>query len=442
MRANTEPWITYTFEVRKDGHLSIGGDVVFNSEERANGRRFDVAGKIYVAELFCSTSGQQGGKHGAILTKLHANEIVIWDEATANARNAPLSNIWRSETIDPAARYSVPSAYANGVLLLGFTPKMNQMNNGLWQLKPNSLEVERVSVLSDERSAPNTATQRSYGDRADISAAAARYTDMTVVLVSRSENYRPNPNLPSVTFTFKAHGVSSPGDSFSFTTYNFANGTTFDVGGKTYLAEMFSTTATEPATGSKTKAKDLSLDPIEIVVWSPETARERNPRIISSFSYGIAERYPTRKLAAGVRLSGGFTSSIVIGVKNDPKNGWANLDELDAPLEVLYDSLAVYPSKFSGSGLIGNVGGYLFVQPDGTVGFANATHGDEKSFAEPCEMALRSMHFYIPMRAGWPTKVLLNFSWSLTERTPGTTSVNFNYTKSVSSPPLMPRVTP
>ena len=121
-----------------------------------------------------------------------------------------------------------------------------------------------------------------------------------------------------------------------------------------------------------------------------------------------------------------FTSSIDIGGKTDPRNGWANLDELDAPLEILNDGLAIYPDKFSGSGLIGHVGGYLFVRPDGTVSTVNATSGDESSFEEPCGKALRDMCFSIPMCYGRPTKVLVHFSWSIDEKTPSTASVHFN----------------
>jgi hypothetical protein len=103
------PWFVWTYQVLNEGHLTIGGDIVFNSDERVNGRRFDVAGHIYIAEKHASVAGLPPDASTCFPTSLGDDEIVIWDRASAEARNPILARIWQTEKIE-ANVSSEPSA--------------------------------------------------------------------------------------------------------------------------------------------------------------------------------------------------------------------------------------------------------------------------------------------------------------------------------------------
>src|SRR5882724_970703 len=90
------PWVVYAFQVH-DPEQHIGGDVIFNSEERANARRFDVGGKIYVAEMFHSTA--ESSPEIESPGRIPDSEIVIWDEAAAAMHNPKLHKIWETERV-------------------------------------------------------------------------------------------------------------------------------------------------------------------------------------------------------------------------------------------------------------------------------------------------------------------------------------------------------
>lgn len=409
------PWVIRVFEVLKDGQITIGGDVVFNSEERVNGRRFDVDGKIYVAERYHSTAGLEEGQAVPLTARLADDEIVIWNEATAKSGNVQLAKIWQREKVEPDERYFPQHVYADGVLVPDFLWAPGRPNDGQTRLKPGSLQLEQVTVLGDDRDAHADGVVRRYGRRARIYSGTLNYPDFSVVLVSRTENCRSK----SVRYEFKAYAAAGPGVRFSFDTYSMANGCRFTVNGTVYLAEMFSTTAVASPNVSGDQRASITLKSGELIVWNQSTARLENPRLGPAFEKKSPDQ-PSQYFAGGAPIESGFTGTYFM-----PPQSGCPYAELDAPLRVLKDVPVNYPIQFSGSGYVGEVHGFLIVDTDGTVTGATTAHGNDISFQAPSAQAIRAMRFTPPTRGGQPTKPRLNFSWTIGEPNCDTSSVRF-----------------
>jgi hypothetical protein len=426
LRADGQPpWVINTLQVLNEGHIAIGGDLIFNSETRANGRRFDVAGKIFVAEMFHSTAGLKEGEAAPITARLAPNEIVIWDEATAMTRNVSLAKIWRNETVEPDEGYYPAHAYESGTFLPGFSPAPGRPQALLHLVKPGTSEVEPVAVLTDAPVPPESAVSCAYGERASFRLGALKYPDVTVVFVSRTEA-NPDPLKTGTQYRFSAFGKSSP-TRFDFDTSNLANGRSFTVDGVNYFAEMFFTTAAGPVRGDGNSVVNIPLAPGQLIIWNEAAARRHNQRIVAAFEEGNARMTHNGAFAAGTLAGiGGFMSTTFLGSKGDPLNGWCEGPELDAPLQVLKDAAVVYPAKYAGSGYVGHVDGYLYVERDGTVSQARTTDGSDYAFEEPSAQAIRAMRFTIPMRDGHPVRVFLGYTWSIAEPNCDTMSVRFN----------------
>ena len=415
-RAGQPSWVIRTFRVLKDGHLTIGGDIVFNSEMRVNGRRFDVGGQIYVAELYYSTAGLKEGEAVSLNARLADDEIVIWDEATARSGNIRLLKIWQNEKVEPNARYFPQHVYMGGEIVPDFAWAPGRPNDGRSQLKPDSLEIEQVRVLADDLGSSSEGKMGRYGRRNDIYSGPIKYPDLTVVLVSRTENHLSRPS-PSTRYEFKAYAGSAPGVRFSFDTYGLVNGCRFTVNGTDYFAEMFSTTAVD-SLNTRDQRTSIPLKSDQLIVWDLSTARLKNPRIVPV----LEDKSPHQFLgyfAGGAPVGNGFTGTYLTF------KDWSSYAELDSPLAVLKDAPIAYPIQFAGSGYVGHVHGYLTVEEDGTVKDAIATHGSDNSFQGPSAEAIRSMRFTPPKRGVKPTKTRLNFSWAIAEPDGDTTSVQF-----------------
>lgn len=417
-RTGQPPWVIRTFEVLKDGHLTIGGDVVFNSEERVNGRRFDVDGQIYVAELYYSTAGLKEGEVVPLSARLADGEIVIWDEATAKSGNVRLWKIWQNEKVEPDARYFPQHAYLGGEIVPNFAWAPGRPNDGRSRLKPDSMEIEQVPVVGDGPEPTTGERVGSYGQRNEMYSGAIKYPDLTVVLISRTENHRSRPT-PTTRYEFKTYPASAPGVAFSFDTYGLANGCRFTVNGIDYFAEMFSTTAVTPP-NTHDQRTGIPLRPAQLIVWDLSAARIKNPRIVPVLEDKSLHPLP-EYFAGGAPIGNGFTGTYFVLSRD-----WCLYGELDAPLRVIKDSPVNYPIEFARSGYVGHVHGFLTVEADGTVTDATTSHGNDYSFRDSSAQAIRAMRFTLPKRRGQPTKTRLNFSWAIAEPNCDTSTVLFD----------------
>ena len=413
------PWTVYQFEVLDHDRRTIGGDVRFNSEERANGRRFDVRGKIYVAEMYSSTADVPSQSQGSATspTRLAPGTIVIWNEATAARQNTALRKIWATEKVDPAARYFPQNAYANGILITGFPPLVGRNDDGLRSLAPQTLEAVTVSVARGEdldSSVPLVECR--YGARAFYRGDVLRYPDFKIRWLARTETNPTDINAAFVRHEFYVYDVAGKRSDFgnlNFDTSGLANGCSFEVGGATYFAELFFTTA---AIADRANAR-LPLREGEFIVWNEESARSGNPTILSAWSEPSKR---SRVFAAGVPLTGMFTGTYMWDANEAVKLG-----DLDTPVRAIRTTKLVYPAAFAGTGFIGHVGGMIFVNPDGRVDRAVTNHGNELAFKNPTQKALIGWQFTPPMKDGQPVKAWLSFDWDVSEPTPDIPVIRF-----------------
>jgi hypothetical protein len=417
------PWVKYVFEVLDSEHRTIGGQITFNSEERANGRRFDVHGKIYIAEMFYSTADLPESEPPSLKSQLPRNEIVIWDESTASRHNPKLRRVWEEEKVDSTARYSVLNAYAGGVLLPGFGPALGKIDDAQYSLAGDSLRVERVSVASYDKVPPSVgAAECAYGLRVYYGEGPLKYPDFTVRLVSREETDSIDVRESALSYGFAVFDHAGKRTGFQFSTSSLANGCRFEAGGATYFAEMFFSTAA--SNGHPGLGVHIPLGAGELIVWNEATARSANTTILSAWNgkddapgHARATRF-----AAGTPLPiSMFTGDYMIGNSND----WCDYSKLDAPPVIMRKVRIVYPEALAGSGFIGHVGGYLLVNPDGSIDQAVTTYGNEPMFQAPSQAAVAQLRFTPPMKNSKPVKALMNFYWDIREPNLETTEIVF-----------------
>jgi hypothetical protein len=396
------PWTHVTFEVLDREELTIGGDLTFNSEDRANARRFDVRGKIYVAELYTSTA-IAGDKRGALY--LAPGAIVVWDEETARSRNPSLAKVWTVERVDPSARYFPPHAYQNGRLLSGFDGRMSSLSE--------SGVIERIPVMEDSTIVPNSPVVAArFGERIRFRRNVLRYPGFSLLFTQENVTTQLRGQMQGVSYRFAVFGSAGKRDRESgvqFFDGSLANGQVFTVDGISYVAEMFFTTGR----GSDKRAgqSGVPLRHDEMIVWDEASARASNPKLVSAFD--TSKQPATRRsgqLAGGVLLKGGFTGSHMWNAME-----WAENGTLDQRLEILSSRRVEYPSELSGSGFIGNVSGILFVDAEGRVERAVVNAGNESRFQEPAATSLKHWRFTRPTKGGAPVKAYAGFRFSISE---------------------------
>ena len=419
------PWVAYVFEVLDREGKTIGGDITFNSEERANGRRFDVRGKIYVAEMFSTTAGLPSSSHLSCHTRLADGQIVIWDQATAANKNKRLVRIWQTEKVDPSTRYSSVNAYADGVLIPGFSPPPGRIDDGRSRLVADSLVTERVALIGDERLIRSAgAIKCAYGSRANFQGVLLGYLDFSVRLAERDLSNPFDGRAASVVYRFQVFDRSGNRTkyAFDFTTDSLAEGCMFEVEGEYFFAEMFATTASLSGPEGLSRRPCIPLREGEIILWDEETARSRNPSILPAWAYmkTHTERPGAKAFAGGVPLLGWFTGTYFWS-----GDEWCEYTRLDAPPAVLHRVNMVYPPALSGSGFVAHMHGMIFVKQDGSVDHAITTWGNEELFQAPSQVALAKWQFSPPSKNGKPTKAVASFDWVISEPLPEVPDIRF-----------------
>ena len=405
------PWTVWKFEVRDRANRTIGGDITFNREARANGRRFDVQGKIYVAEMFSSTSDSTSspGSTGPA-SRLGPDQIIIWDEASAAKHNPLLSSIWKNEHIDPESRWSASNAYADGIFIPGFSPPTGKFEDGASRLAGNSLKAEKISLVRYATRPPTgPVVTCDYGIRTFYQAGVLRFPDFTLQLFEREESnsFDLEKQFTSYRFfVYDAAGVQLPG-SVAFSTYDLANGRAFRVAEKTYVAEMFFSTANQN-TGSPV-GRHLPLREGELIVWNESTARRGNTKLLAVWN--SAEPGRSSVLAAGTPVALGiFHSTLATNAAE-----WLRPSDLDNPLTVSRSVQIVYPDDLSGSGFIAHLSGAILVNVDGTVDQAHIIDSNTNRFNQPAYSALKQWRFSIPQKNGRAVKAVVPFTWTIFE---------------------------
>ncbi len=409
------PWVVYAFQVLDPESRTIGGDVVFNSEERANGRRFDVMGRIYVAEMYSTTrTSPKGAGSEPGRTRLPDDVIVIWDQASARQSNQPLLRIWETEAVQAGERYFPQNAYRDGVILPGFNPPPGRLEEGLSRIEGEPPLVRQVVVVGkDALRGDADATICEFGARVNFAHRVLRYGGFSVVLSEREEVNPFDPIGSYARYEFRVYEPGGvPAGGFQFETSGLANGCSFEVQGRTYCAEMFSTTAQLGGEAGEQGRALVPLRPGELIIWDEATARMANQRILPAWQ-ARAEDAPWRsvRFAAGIRLTSRFTGTYMIG----NSDSWCEYAKLDAPPLVVSRTRLVYPSSLSGSGFVGRVHGFLIVRSDGSVERAQTTDGNEQMFREPSQASLSRWRFSSPLKDSRPVRALLHFDWEISE---------------------------
>jgi hypothetical protein len=419
------PWVKYAFEVLDTDNRTIGGDITFNSEERANGRRFDVRGKIYFAEMFYSTAGLKNGEIPPLGAHLAPDEMVIWDRSSAARGNSIVARIWETETVDPSARYSQSNAYAGGVILPGFGSMPGRIDGKEHRLSDDGLKMFVVPLAVDENGQAITgAVKCSYGSRVFFARGSLTFPDFTVRLVSREERDLTDVRTASTSYMFSVLDRSGNRTGFRFDTVTMANGSSFAFGGTTYFAEMFFTTANPP--GSTTGRVDFKI-PMktgELIVWNESLAKLDNPKILTAWDAPQTSSGGSRatRFASGTPLPiSMFTGTYMIG----NSKSYCEYKKLDYPPTVVRNVQIEYPPALSGSGFVGHVGGYLIVNEDGSIAEAITTYGDEPMFQKSSEAAVRQLRFTPPIKDSKATKALISYSCAIMEPMTDTTALVF-----------------
>ena len=419
------PWVKYAFEVFDTDSRTIGGEITFNSEERANGRRFDVRGKIYFAEMFYSTGGLKAGEKPPLSAHLAPNEIVIWDRSSAPRGNSIAARIWETEKVDPSARYSQSNAYAGGVLLPGFGPMPGRIDGGEHCLSDDGLKMLRVPLAIDGKADSTTEVVKcSYGSRVFFARGLLTYPDFTARLVSREERDATDVRTASTSYMFSVLDRAGNRAGFQFDTLNMANGCSFSIGGATYFAEMFFTTAHPPESTTERADFKIPMKSGELIVWNESLAKSDNPKILAAWNapQGNSGGSRATRFASGTPLPiSMFTGTYMIG----NSKSYCEYKKLDCPSMVIRNVQIEYPLSLSGSGFVGHVGGYLIVNEDGSVAEAITTFGDEPMFQKPSQFAVSQLRFTPPTKDSRPTKALILFSCAIMEPRTDTTSLVF-----------------
>jgi TonB family protein len=279
------------------------------------------------------------------------------------------------------------------------------------RLARNSLNVEKVPLARYATHPPtDPGPTCAYGIRVFYQAGALRFPDFTLQLFERQESNPTNLEQQSVSyrfFVYDAAGVQLPG-SVAFTTYDLANGRSFRVGKKTYVAEMFFSTA-NPNVGSGVE-RYLPLREGELIVWDESTARSGNTRLLAAWNSAEADRSGLT-FAAGTPVALGIFQNTLMTMGDE----WRRPSALDAPLTVTHSARIVYPDELSGSGLIARLSGAIFVNADGTVDHAHVISSNTDRFNQAANSALKQWRFSVPKKNGQAVKALVSFTWAISE---------------------------
>ncbi|MBL9217172.1 MAG: energy transducer TonB [Opitutaceae bacterium] len=414
------PWFTHVFHVLDNDRRTIGGEITFTSAQLANVRRFDVRGKIYLAEMGYTTAGVPTAGEGAgTHTLIPQGRLIIWDEDSAKAGNAALTPIWAKEKVEPGARWSSRNAYADGELLPGFSlftdvspsrpPDSGAPHYRLSPVIPLSAKSFKLS---------QTPSRAAYSERVIPGRGVLSYPDFFLQLQQRTDLNPPEGAERSLSLYFLVFDSQGRESRFFFTSRDLANGRAFTFGDQIYFAEMYSTTAGTPA-GSPSV---LPLREGELIIWNQSTATAGNPRIASVWTeHPPHPDRPATWFAAGVPLQGGFTGTYMIGRAEDT----CRFADLDLPIVPLQRAPAIYPPALAGSGFVGHVGGYLIIKEDGSVDQAVTTSGNEGRFQSATQQALKQWRFSPPTKGGKPVKALVSFEWTVSEPSQAESGIEF-----------------
>lgn len=415
------PWITHGFQVLDNDRHTIGGEITFNSAELANARRFDVRGKIYIAEMFYTTAGLPAPGEGATAHAiLPQGRIVIWDEESAKAGNAALRPIWSKEKVEPGARFSSRNAYADGEPLPGFS-----LFTEIWPSKPadsgaSRYRLSQVIPLSSKTFVrPQAASRSAYGERVSPGRRVLSFPDFFVQIQQRGELNPTEVADRNVSYYFLVLDGKGQEARFSFYSQDLANGRAFTISEQIYFAEMYSTTAGTTAGASPSV---IPLRDGELVIWNHSAAIAGNPRINPTWTtHQPRSDRPATWFAAGVPLAGGFTGTYMIGNADET----CRFADLDQPIVPLRRVAATYPTELVGSGFVAHVGGFLIVKADGSVDQAVTTSGNENRFQSATSQALSQWKFSPPTKEGKPVKALVSFEWTVSEPSQAESGIDF-----------------
>jgi hypothetical protein len=222
---------------------------------------------------------------------------------------------------------------------------------------------------------------------------------------------------------FSVRNQSGNRTGFQFTTVDMANGCSFSIGGATYFAEMFFTTANPPDSPRERAEFKIPLKSGELIIWNERMAKSDNPRILAAWDIQqLKGDVRATRFASGTPLPVSmFTGTYLIGNSNT----YCEYNKLDRPPVVIRNVEIQYPPSLSGSGFVGHVGGYLIVNEDGTVAQAITTYGDEPMFQKPSQLAVSQLRFTPPTKDSKATMALIKFSWVITEPRTDTSVIVF-----------------
>lgn len=400
-------WVVEEIEVLKDGRFTIGGDVVFTSEQRANARRFDVDKHIFVAEMFATTADQavHRGEH-VVDERLRPDEIIVWDQTSAEQHNAALAPVWQRERILEGTRYSTLHAYENGDYIDGFCPEPGKRGDYSFALARHSHRLEPQKYLFDRTSVLGLPTRpAAFGVRINFPGAVLQYPGLSIAFTYSRENLHW-PGAEQKLYVFDAYdSEEKKACSFRFDTSSHVNGALLTVAGVNYFAEMlFSTGNSVPG-----ETGFIDLSDIEVIVWDLATAKAHNPiaaRIIEhpAMAYGREINAYVGGQPAGTTFTGTYFL--------DQSLSGAELDGLPLLLSKLR---LVLPKNYVGTSLVAHIHGYVEIDESGNVQSALATHGSADELQPAVQEALRQAKFTIPKKNGSPVKARLSFEWTIAE---------------------------
>jgi len=398
------PWVNYVFHFHHGNF--VGDDFTFTSEHRANARRFDDNGRVYVAEMFYSTAGLPMNSRVSH-TALPDDELIVWDESSAAAGNLRLRAIWRKEKFDPKARNSSHNAYADGQLIPGFGVfSMIDLNGPGERSDGSALMIRNAPLVSRDRlEADEPKTKCQYGVPVRCDLGVLTYPDFSVRLSERSNWTALKPmqyfDFPSYIFGVFDRGTGANAGGFAFEDKGSFNGRSFEMNGKTYFAEMYYTTAGFPSPSGNFSIAHAGLAAGEIVVWDEGTAAARNRPILAAWSPQMKGDF-IRQYANGVALKGMFTGDFFFEA--------IAARELDEPLRVLQRAPFAYPEELRGSGFIGRVGATIIVDQSGRASEVMVVCGNELRFQFAVGQSLKQWRFAAPMQNGHPVTAFLDFT--------------------------------
>ncbi|HVW21524.1 MAG TPA: energy transducer TonB [Opitutaceae bacterium] len=390
-------WEVCVLNARPRGTRLAGSDFEFSSEHRVNARRVDVGGRIYVAEMFRTTAG--GGR----AHPLPEGQIVLWDQASAEAGNPALAPIWGHEQVDPDARNSVANAYDDG----RWIPKFDGFDR-LLPDRPAGASAEGALIGSVrrvpfERLPADASTQSAqYGAPVRFDRGILRFPAFRLSLWIRYAWPQPRPAgyLGWPDFNFIAYDPAGKRAGGAVFSRNAANGFRFAVDGIPYFVEMGFTTAGLPAGGRAHRP----LPDGTIVAWDRAHAERDNPAVAALLHEPPPDAADiAASFADGAPVGGMFTGDYLL-FSNIPASA------LDAVPLVVRRAPFVYPGALRGSGFRGRVNGFFEINPDGSLHSAVALGGNEPRFKKAVEDCIRQWRFTPPRQKGKPVAAYLNFT--------------------------------